>query len=86
MKYICPAINLGNGLGATSFPVVTALGMSTVCIDVITSKHIFSLYLEGSERFLMKAIYMNKILYISSYERFDITPGQPVENCIAHMM
>jgi hypothetical protein len=44
-----------------------------------------SVYLEGCERFLLKAIYYDDMFYISTYEKFDIIPDQPIENCVAHM-
>ena len=43
------------------------------CTFICRSENIFSLYLEGSERFILKAIYYEKEFYISTNEQFQIT-------------
>lgn len=43
------------------------------CTFICHHENAFSLYLEGSERFILKAIYIEKDFYISTDENFDIT-------------
>lgn len=44
----------------------------------------YSMYLEGCERFLMKAKYIDKVFHISAYDKFDVDPERPrIENSFA---
>jgi hypothetical protein len=79
MRSTCPVINQGAGSDALSTPLTTIsssmshLGRSFPHRPSPSRR----VYLEGSERFLLRAKYLDNIFYISTDEHFDISdPSQ----------